>query len=466
MKLATPGSLRAQTIAVVAVSLLLFHLASMVLFVFFSASTAALAREEQLAQRIATVTGFMEGVPATYRGYLAGELSGIGFEVTMTDRPPSKTGAGTADSHSDNIANLVNRTLRKEPGDVSAGYQSPGNTSDSLPDSLVIQRVEGFFKIQETLLVSVELRNGSWLNFKISGSTWEHILSASAIPSLSLMAFGVILLAAWAVNRPLRSLSRFASASEAMGRDVLGAQPLDEQGPRELRDAALAFNKMQRRVQRLLQTRNQMLGAVSHDFRTPLTRLRLRAESIADDIQREKAIRDIEEMEHMIALTLAYARDESAEEAREPVLLDEMIRGVIEAMDCGPRCKQTGCVPDLIVECQPTALRRVVQNIIENALRYAGELKVTTGSDDSGVTMDFDDDGPGIPAEQREKVFLPFYRVESSRNRGTGGAGFGLAIAQTVVEAHGGKILMMDSPLGGLRVRIVLPGGLKTGSPG
>lgn len=462
----TGVSLRVQTITVLAVSLLLFHLVSLVLFVYFSASTATLAREEQLAQRIATVTGFMEGVPATYRDYLAAELSGPGFEITIGTEPVSETIDKSSDSHSDNIAGLVDRMLRKKPGDISTRYQTSDEAADMQAASVIIQRIEGLFNIQETLLVSVALTNGTWLNFRTSGSTWGHILSASAIPSLSLMAIGVILLAAWAVNRPLRSLSRFALASETMGRDVLGAQPLDEQGPRELRDAARAFNRMQRQVQRLLQSRNQMLGAVSHDFRTPLTRLRLRAESIVDDTQRDKAIRDIEEMEQMIALTLAYARDDSVEEAREPLELDQVIESVIESMDCRARCDFRAATPGLIVECQRSAMRRVIQNIIENALNYAGELAISTGRDASGITIDFDDAGPGIAEDQREKVFLPFYRVESSRNRASGGAGFGLAIAQTVVEAHGGRISMQTSPQGGLRVHIVLPAALQyPGSP-
>jgi signal transduction histidine kinase len=451
----TPVSLRVQTVSIVAISLLLFHLASLVLYILFSASTVALAREQQLADRIVTVGGFMEGVPASYRNYLASELSGSNFRITITDKPLSSPETNTADS----IAQLISDSMQRNQNQVAADYQPRSPGSSTRIESVTTQRLDGLFGIQNKLLVSVSLSNGSWLNFEVSGPAWDQVFSVDAIPSLTLMAIGVILLAAWAVNRPLRTLLNFTAASEAMGKDVLGAQPIDESGPRELRDAAKAFNLMQQRVKRLLQTRNQMLAAVSHDFRTPLTRLRLRAESLGDE-QRDKAIKDIEEMEHMIALTLAYAREESTEEPRQQQPLGDLINDLIKTMDCEEHCTHTTAHHNPTIECQPTAVRRALQNVIDNGLKYAGEVQVSTKSSDDGVIIKVDDSGSGIPPEERDKVLLPFYRIESSRNRENGGAGFGLAIAQTVAEAHGGTINLVDSPMGGLQVRISLPGNL------
>jgi signal transduction histidine kinase len=216
---------------------------------------------------------------------------------------------------------------------------------------------------------------------------------------------------------------------------------------------------MQSRVQRLLEARNEMLGALSHDFRTPLTRLRLRVEAIPDDTQKEKAVRDLDDMEAMIRLTLAFARDEAAGINREPLDLAAVTREIVNNLDIAPGRVTVRTGNTVRARCQPVGIRRVLGNIIDNALFYANNVQITLYEEDQNAVIDIDDDGPGIDPQQRDKVFTPFYRLESSRNRETGGAGLGLSIAQTIVHAHGGGIKLLDSPMGGLRVRVVLPRG-------
>jgi signal transduction histidine kinase len=271
------------------------------------------------------------------------------------------------------------------------------------------------------------------------------------------MAIGTIIFVSFAVSRPLRSLSRFAAASEAMGKNVQAARPIEENGPVEIRNAARAFNTMQSRVQRLLEARSEMLGAISHDFRTPLTRLRLRVESMRDDEQRDKAIRDLDEMETLIKFTLDFVRDEAMEEPRRSVNLASLLRSLVSDLDPTGAMVTIEVAPDINIVCQPIGLRRVLGNVIENGIFYGDRVLVSATMHEDGVTMDVDDAGPGIKQADRERVFVPFYRLETSRNRETGGTGLGLSIAQTIVHSHGGSIELHDSPLGGLRVRIMLP---------
>ncbi|HEX7028802.1 MAG TPA: ATP-binding protein [Gammaproteobacteria bacterium] len=458
MSLLRPETLRGQTILVVGISLLLFDVLGLVLYIIFSASTVTVEREEQVADRIATVTRLIEHARPVDRPYLARELSGSKFQVSIGQQP----WVAAADDSGAKIAGLVSKTLGPLQHVVAADYRGEAHAPDNNQASrdVTTQRLTGLFRIHETLLVSVDLPGDNhWLNFKVSGSAWDHIFSWSAIPSLTLMALAAMLFAAWAINKPLKSLQRFARASEDMGLNILAAQPIDEDGPKEIREAARAFNQMQSRVQRLLEARNEMLGALSHDFRTPLTRLRLRVEAIPDDTQKEKAVRDLDDMEAMIRLTLAFARDEAAGINREPLDLAAVTREIVNNLDIAPGRVTVRTGNTVRARCQPVGIRRVLGNIIDNALFYANNVQITLYEEDQNAVIDIDDDGPGIDPQQRDKVFTPFYRLESSRNRETGGAGLGLSIAQTIVHAHGGGIKLLDSPMGGLRVRVVLPRG-------
>jgi signal transduction histidine kinase len=455
MNIIRPDTLRGQTILVVGVCLLLFHVVSLLLYIVFSASTVTLEREEQIADRIVTITRLIEHARSSDRAYLASELSGSKFQISVDQYPLSPA----TDESAAKVSGLITRTLRPLDHDVTADYRNSAinNTGNTAERDVAIQRLTGLFRTHETLLVSIDMPDKRWLNFRVSGSAWDHIFSLSAIPSLSLMALATILFTAWAINKPLESLLRFARASEDMGVNILAAQPLNEEGPKEIREAARAFNQMQLRVQRLLEARNEMLGAISHDFRTPLTRLHLRAEYITDEVQREKAVRDLEEMEEMIKLTLNFARDEAAGGTRECINLAATVKQVAENLDITTDRISLSSPETANIRCQPVGMRRVLTNIIDNALFYARLVQINLHEDEVNVTVDVDDDGPGIDPAQRDSVFTPFYRLESSRNRETGGAGLGLSIAQTIVHAHGGTITLLDSPLGGLRVRVILP---------
>lgn len=307
------------------------------------------------------------------------------------------------------------------------------------------------FALGPALRISVRLADDSWFNVIVpleGGETmWQPRFLALLLGTLAMVTIAAL----WAVARAARPFATFATAAERLGTDM-AAPPLPETGSREIRAAAHAFNVMQGRIRRFVEDRTQMLAAISHDLRTPITRMRLRAEFVDDDEQRAKMLADLEEMEHMIAATLAFARDDATREARRPVNVAALVQGLAEDMGI----PYDG--PDTVVLSAGTvALKRLVANLLDNARKYGGTARATLSEEPGAVVVTIDDDGPGIPQAEIERVFAPFVRLEASRNRETGGSGLGLSIARAAARAHGGDITLHNRPEGGLRVRLTLP---------
>lgn len=316
-----------------------------------------------------------------------------------------------------------------------------------------------FFKGEEEKrgAVWVHLNDGAWLSI-IAPSEWPNpsdILSTLAL-QLALVAIVVGPLSLWVARKISAALANFAQAAETFGVDS-GAPPLKEVGPRELRIATRTFNRMQERLRRFIDDRTRMLAAMSHDLRTPLTRLRLRAEFIDDAEQQQKMLVELDEMTEMIDASLAFAREDARREEARRLDLGELVATVCDgavdahqdvAFEPAPRSEIFG---------RPGALRRAVANVVDNAVKYAGAARVRIVPMPSEFAVEVDDSGPGIPEAERERVFAPFYRIESSRNRGTGGVGLGLAVARSIAREHGGDISLANREGGGLRLTIIVP---------
>jgi len=252
--------------------------------------------------------------------------------------------------------------------------------------------------------------------------------------------------------RPVRRLARAADAF-GKGREVEGFKP---EGAREVKLASLAFLAMKNRIQRQISQRTAMLAGVSHDLRTPLTRMKLQLEMMPEDESVGALREDVHDMERMLEGYLAFARGEGSEKPKPcdlGLLLGEVVR---HARRDGSNV-ELATEGDLRLPLRPDAMRRSITNLVENALRFAGRVVVHARRRGGAVEVTIDDDGPGIAAEHREDVFRPFFRLEGSRNPATGGVGLGLSIARDVVRSHGGDIVLDDSPVGGLRVRVRLP---------
>ena len=266
----------------------------------------------------------------------------------------------------------------------------------------------------------------------------------------------------WAVRQLLVPVRTLAAAVERLGRDVVNAPALPETGPSEIVTAAIAFNTMAARIRRFVEDRTFLLTAIGHDLRTPITRLKLRAEYMEDDEQRLKMLADLDEMEAMVASTLAFGRDITTSEAVTRIDLAVLLHTILdEAADGDPERADalsfTG--PDhLAVHARPLSLKRALTNLVGNALKYGDAARITLRFLPKDlVQIDIEDNGPGIENNEMESVFEPFRRLETSRNRETGGSGLGLSIARNIIRAHGGDISLSNLPDKGLRASVTLP---------
>jgi signal transduction histidine kinase len=255
------------------------------------------------------------------------------------------------------------------------------------------------------------------------------------------------------ITRPLGDL---AKAADAVGRGTTIA-PLQERGARELKRATRAFNAMQERLNRYLDSRTRVLAAMSHDLRTPITRLRLRVESIEDEALRTRCVEDLDEMTRMVRGALSVFRGLNDEEPTVPVaigaLLEELQRRYAE-VNANIAIEGQAAAP---IPGKPLALKRCLGNLVDNALQYGEHASIAVTDSGDELTIRVLDDGPGIPEAELDRVFEPFYRLESSRNRATGGTGLGLSIARDVAQAHGGSLTLANRAGGGLEARLVLP---------
>lgn len=304
--------------------------------------------------------------------------------------------------------------------------------------------------------VSVGLPDGDTLTFRVAAPLpdppmpWQLFVQVGI---LTLVLGVVLFLVTRSITRPL---SKLAVAADAVGKSVRHP-PLIEEGVREIRDATRAFNTMQDRLLRYLDSRTNVLAAMSHDLRTPLTRLRLRVESVSDDEPlHARFTADLDEMEALVWSALALFKglddDEKVEGVDVNALLDTLLR---EYTELGSQVSVAGKAQHLL-QAKPRALKRCLGNLIDNALKF-GQRAMIGVEDEEALVIRISDEGPGIPEDMLERVFEPFYRLESSRSRDTGGTGLGLSIARDVAQAHGGSLTLRNRPEGGLTAELRLP---------
>ncbi len=315
-------------------------------------------------------------------------------------------------------------------------------------------------------VVGLRMPDGEWLNVTLPAPSLSPWHSPAFLVAFVLMTVAAAGLTLWAVRRLTAPVRTLAAAAEALGRDV-NAPPLPEDGPTEVATAAAAFNTMAARIRRFVQDRTELLTAIGHDLRTPITRLKLRAEFIEDEEQQRKMLADLEELEAMVSATLAFGRDAASAEPVSPLDLAELLRTVLdEASDARPEVadKLTYEGPShLTVRARPLSLKRALTNLVANAVSYGGSALVrlgppaSIGATPTMLTIEVEDDGPGIPPGELDRVFEPFHRVEASRSRETGGVGLGLPITRNILRAHGGDVTLANRPMGGAKATVTLP---------
>ncbi len=311
--------------------------------------------------------------------------------------------------------------------------------------------------------VGVRQADGRWLVVKSRNSLGLDPWRARVLLVLLLAAVAVSPLAWWFARRLAAPMAAFSAAAERLGRDP-GAPPLALDGPPEVASAVRSFNHMQERLARYVEDRTAMIGAVAHDLRTPLTRLRFRIEAAPEALQ-AKLGADIDEMEAMITGALAFVKDAARPGVHTKLEIASVVETVMdEAAETGADAAVSHA-DRVVVDGDPLALKRLIANLVNNALKFGSAARGRVFQEGAMAVVEVDDDGPGMAEADMEVAFEPFRRLEASRSKDTGGIGLGLAVVRAIARAHGGDVTLHNRTGGGLRARVLLPLAARVAGP-
>lgn len=452
-----PRGVAGQLVAVVLVALLLALSAAFAIFTDERQGALEVQQREQVLARIVSAVELLAMLPQEQEARLLRSAGTSQLRLSVDARPA--VDPGEPEQRRSRVERYLLQRLDGRAGDVlvrraelSPGVWRPWRPREDearAEQRAPHRRIEG-------LVVAVQLADGRWLNAHAVAPPSPAGPARSAMLTVLLMAALVGGGAMLIVRRLIAPLRALAVAAERLGRGETVA-PLPDRGPEEVRRTTMAFNAMQERLHRFIDDRTRLLAAISHDLRTPITTLRLRAEFIEDEETRARILATLDEMQRMVEATLAFAGEQASREATRTVDLAGLLESVVgELVDLGTDVRLAPA-SRLPYPCRPTALTRAVRNLVENAARYGERARVQLVADAKGVAIIVEDDGPGIPPDQIEAAFAPFVRLEGSRSQETGGIGLGLAIARTIARAHGGDVTLANRAGGGLAATLSLP---------
>jgi signal transduction histidine kinase len=465
-----PRSLAGQLIVLLLAALLIAQLVTAAIFVDERRLALREAERDRVLTRTASIVRLIEETPPSLHGRILAAAATPRYRFAVAPQPV----VGADDEVGRLEARLVLLLGRR--------------LGDGRPARVRIDTVEGFFSdherwhppvigtgrdddedgerrhhrfVRRNLTVSVALAGGGWLNVETTLPPAPPAVAWAPLLSALLMAIAILVIVGMTVRRLTRPLRALADAADRLGRGE-AIPPLPASGPLELRRTTEAFNAMQDRLSRFVGDRTRLLAAISHDLRTPITSLRLRAEFIDDAETRDKVLETLDEMARMAEATLAFARDEATQEETRPVDLSALLQSLADDMADLGHDVTFAETPAPAYPCRPLTLKRALRNLIENAVRYGGRARLALAVTPAGPRITVDDDGPGIDEARLADVFEPFVRLEASRSRETGGVGLGLSIARSIVRAHGGELTLANRPArdgapSGLTATVALP---------
>ncbi len=462
-----PRSLFSRLVLVLLTGLVIAQLLSFAIHMHERGELLSQASGMQSAQRIADIVTLLETLSPDERHRIVPVLSAPPIIISL-DRPV--LAAHDQDAEASTRAALFGAMLRRLLGDgrpvvvavaegvllqpaPMRGFKGPEMHGAWMPPmaGLRASSVPGF-----SFIAQVRLRDGALATFDSrlprETVTWPYRL----LVSIAVLLIAVVAVSLVAVRWATRPLNALADAAGELGKNI-NRPPLPEKGPEEVRRAAQAFNTMQARLIGHIRERTALLAAMSHDLKTPITRLRLRSELLEDPQQRAKFIRDLDEMEAMVRDTLAFLGGLESGEPVKPVDIMALLESLqADMLELGGPVEITGGSARPY-PARPQALKRCLRNLIENAVKYGKTARVVVDDSDARLEIRIQDEGPGLPQSELEKVFEPFYRVEGSRSRETGGTGLGLTIARKIAEDHGGRLSLRNRDQGGLEASLLLP---------
>lgn len=427
-------TLVARLILVSLLGITLVHIVSLWTYEHALDQELTLAHETRLAERLISIKRSVNFVPEAQREALAHDFSSGPVNAHWSKTRGAAPGGPGAETWHGLTSRLRELAPELGPDDVLVGTSTDAHVA----------------------LLSIRLPDNSWLNVSLFAATPSAGGRHGTLLSTSLMAIGVVLtsllIASW-LTRPLRNM---AQAVTDLSPDNPRSE-VPERGPQEVRQLAAAFNEMRRRLAGLISRRTRSLAAVSHDLRTPLTRLKLRLNDVDQPELQQAMSSDIAEMEQMIEATLSYLRGNETSEPQRALDLGALLQTIIDdAKDAGHDAVLITDGP-IVVHARHIALKRALSNLVSNALRFGSRVSVSIDAAGEEVSVRIDDDGPGIPQDRIDVVVEPFVRLEESRNSETGGVGLGLTIAKANIEADGGSLTLRNRAEGGLSAIVLLP---------
>ena len=469
-----PASLRGRFVLIMIVGVLSAQLASYALWSAQARSSQNAQLDEMagsLAYSISSTVRFFRSLPYEYRHIVLEQLRDMGgtrFFVSVNEHriPVLDIGQGERKAM---VVERVRAVLRHELGiqDALVEFSSPDtlrvfNNEVLLRDlpprwgrhTLLMGPVS-----PPILVIQMPLGDTAWLYVATTlpmGIDERSWLSADRLFVLFMVLVTVLGLSFWVIRSVTRPLARLARAARQLG-DSLQAVPLSERGPREVAASAQAFNRMQERIHSQIKERERLFSAISHDLKTPITRLRLRAEMLDDAVQRERFCASLDELDTLVKGALASVKGLDLDERPAVVDVRELLVALAQELEVqGGKISVHGDAARLRVK--PLSLKRCLANLLENAIFHGGRAEVTLQRGRKTLDIVIRDNGPGIPDDQLERVFAPFVRLEPSRSRDTGGSGLGLSIARHIAHAHGAELMLANHPSGGLVVTLRFSG--------
>lgn len=397
-----------------------------------------------------------QAMRGTMVSYLAADVAS---SVAMLNRlPPEERAAWLPRLQRANYRLSLGADAAGADASTTSGSPLAGPVTEALA-RVSAQPVRAFDAAEPGVALRLELRLQDGTPVAVDLAEPRLRISPWVVGVLAAQLALLAALCGFAVRQATRPLVRLAAAAGSLA-PGLPAAPLPETGPREVAQASAAFNRMRSRIDEHLNERTQMLAAISHDLQTPITRMRLRADLLADDAMRDKLHADLAQMQHLVEQGLAYARTSLAvQEPEVPTDLVALLESIVADYRDGSQPVQWQGGPACIVRTRPLVLRRAIGNLIDNALKFAGEAEVLLARQDGDAVVQVMDRGPGIPVEELDKVMLPFHRIEGSRNPATGGTGLGLAIVQRLLRHCRAELLLAPREGGGLVAGIRIEGG-------
>lgn len=454
MRFPLPRTLAGRALLILVVGLVISHAIGFTIYSIDRHEVVATTEATDFAERITGVIALLRTLPAPWREDIIRGSDSRVFRVSLnesamvTQAPPEEGVAAEV------AAFLQEQFPEWESGRIRiALLESNGSRNVASTASHANQNAR---ERNDFLHASLRMDDGEWLNFVGPIPQIQSNLPRSAGVYVFSVAAGVGVVALWLVFRVTAPLSAFAAAADRFGRTIR-AEPLPETGPIEVAQASRALNDMQQRLCRLIDNRTLMLAAISHDLRTPVTLLRLRAELMNDSAEQRKVLATLDEMEAMITATLDFSKGAFSDEAQRHVDLTALLESLCDDMADTGAPIEFAAHGHVLYSCRFVALKRAFSNLLDNAIKYGGIARVRLDERPKAIVVTIEDDGPGVAEEHLEQVFAPFFRVDASRSQGAGGIGLGLTIAQAIVQGHGGDIRIENGVDCGLVAQVSLP---------